>query len=102
MKNLHKAKKATWGDSGKGKSAQQPTIPIIVSDDRLGSNEPPDEANAHADEAPDFAAGVDEVQTSDNRVRKIEADDEHTGEVLVEEGLQGQMTGSLTKPRKTT
>jgi len=101
MKNLHNSKKPTSGKSGNGKPAQQPANPIIVSDDRLGSNEPLDEADAHAGETPDFATGVDEVQTSDHRIRKIEAEDEHTNEVLTEEGLQGHMKGSLTKPRKT-
>jgi hypothetical protein len=102
MKNLHNAKKKTLGNSGKGKPAQQPVIPIIVADDRLGANEPTDEANAHEGDATDSAAEVDEDQTSDHRVRKIEAEDEHTNEVLIEEGMQGQMSGSLTKPRKTT
>jgi len=102
MKKIHKTKETTPENSAKGKPAQQPVIPVIVSDDRIGSNEPLDEANAHAGETPDFAAGVDEVQTSDHRVRKIEAEDEHTNEILIEEGLQGHMSGSLTKPRKTT
>jgi len=95
------AKNLTLGDSGKSKSAHQPN-PIIVSDDRLGSDEPLDEANASEGEAPGPAAGAEEVLTSDHRVRKIEPGDEHNNENLIEEGLQGYMRGSLTKPRKTT
>jgi len=100
MKKPHNVKKPTLGDAGKGKPVKQ-SDPIIVSDDRLGSNEPLDEANAKKGESPDFAAGVDEIQSSDHRIRKIEVEDEHTNEVLIEEGLQGRMKGSLTKPRKT-
>jgi len=43
-----------------------------------------------------------EVPTSDHRVSKIEPDDEHNNENLIEESLQGYMHGSLTKPRKIT
>ena len=110
MKTRHKAKnsssqieakKLTLGDSGKSKSAHQPVNPIIVSDDRLGSDEPLDEGNVHEGEAPGTAAGAEEVLTSDHRVCKIEPGDEHNTENLIEEGLQGYMRGSLTKPRKT-
>jgi hypothetical protein len=90
-----KAKNLTLGDSGKNKSARLHVNPSIVSDDRLGSDEPLDEANGSA-------TGVKEVQASDHRVRKIEPEDEHNNENLIEEGLQGHMHGSLTKPRKTT
>ena len=104
MKTLPKAKKTspriqaknlTLGDSGKSESTHRLVNPSIVSDYRLGSDEPLDEANG-------TAAGEKEVLTSDHRVRKIEPDDEHNNENLIEEGLQGHMRGSLTKPRKTT
>jgi hypothetical protein len=90
-----KAKNLTLGASGKNESTHRLVNPSIVSDDRLGSDEPLDEANGSA-------AGVNEVQVSDHRVRKIEPEDEHNNENLTEEGLQGHMHGSLTKPRKTT
>ena len=90
-----KAKNQTLEDSGRSESTHRLVNPSIVSDDRLGSDEPLDEANGSA-------AGVKEVQASDHRVRKIETDDEHNNENLIEEGLQGRMCGSLTKPRKNT
>ena len=71
-----------------------------VSDDRLGPNEPLDEANPKEGGTSGIAAGEEEVPTSDHRVSKIEPDDEHNNENLVEEGLQGYMHDSLTKPRK--
>ena len=104
MKTLPKAKKTstrlkakhlTLEDSGKSESTHRLVNLIIESDDRLGSDEPLDEATS-------FAAGVKEVQASDHRVCKIEPDDEHNNENLIEEGVQGYMRGSLTKPRKTT
>jgi hypothetical protein len=70
-------------------------------DDRLGPDEPLDQANVLAGEAPGVAARAEEAQTSGHRVNKIEPDDEHNNEDLTEEGLQGYMHGSLTKPRKT-
>jgi len=73
-----------------------------VSDDRLGPDEPLDEANVQADGPPVLGVGEEEVPASDHRVSKIEPDDEHNNENLIEEGLQGHMHGSLTKPRKTT
>ena len=100
MKNLHNAKEPTLGDSEKGKAAHQPVIPIIVSDDRLGSDEPLDEANSQGGEASVTAVGEDEVLSPDHRVSKIEPDDEHNNENLIEQGLQGHMHDSLTKPRK--
>ena len=75
---------------------------ISVSDDRIGPDEPLDEANAYEGKAPGTAAGEVEVQTSGHRLRKMEPDDEHNNENLIEEGVQGYMRGSLTKPRKTT
>ena len=109
MKTSHKTKNSfnqaeartlTLGDSGKRKSPHQPENPIIASDDRLGPDEALDEANVHEGEAPGTAAGAEEVLTSDHRVRKIEPGDEHNTENLMEEGLQGYMHDSLTKPRK--
>jgi len=103
MKKLTNAKKASspikarnlaFEKAGKSESAPRSVNPIIESDDRLGSDEPLDEANTSA-------AKVNEVQASDHRVRKIEPDDEHNNENLIEEGLQGRMCSSLTKPRKT-
>jgi hypothetical protein len=73
-----------------------------VSNDRLGPDEPLDEANVQAGGTPVLGVGEEEVPTSDHRVSKIEPDDEHNNENLIEEGLQGHMHGSLTKPRKTT
>ena len=73
-----------------------------VSNDRLGPDEPLDEANGQGDEPPGIAVGEEEVPTSDHRVSNIEPDDEHNNENLVEEGLQGYMHDSLTKPRKIT
>jgi hypothetical protein len=70
-------------------------------DDRLGPDEPLDQANALAGEAPGVAAREEEAQTSGHRVSNIEPDDEHNNENLTEEGMQGYMHGSLTKPRKT-
>jgi len=75
---------------------------ISLSDDRIGPDEPLDEANVQEGETPGIAVGEEEVPTSDHRVSKIEPDDEHNNENLIEEGLQGHMHGSLTKPRKTT
>jgi len=101
MKKLDKAKNLTLGDSEKSGSTHQTVNPIIVSDDRLGSDEPLDEANAPEGEAPGTAVGEEEVLSSDHRISKIEPDDEHNNENLIEEGLQGHMHESLTKPRKT-
>ena len=75
---------------------------IIVSDDRLGPDEPLDEANAHVSEAASTTIGGLELPASDHRVSKIEPDDEHNNENLIEEGLQGYMHDSLTRPRKTS
>ena len=94
------AKSMTLDDSEESKSAHQPVNIIIVSNDRLGSDEAVDEANAQERETPGIAAMEEEVQTSDHRVSKIEPDDEHNNENLIEEGLQGYMHDSLTKPRK--
>ncbi len=90
-----KAKNLTLEDSGKSESTHRLVNPIIHPDDRLGSDEPLDEVNGSA-------KGVKEVQASDHRVRKIEPEDEHNNEILIGEGLQGYMRGSLTKARKTT
>jgi hypothetical protein len=73
---------------------------IIVADDRLGPDEPLDEANAQEGSRPRIAIGEEIVPSSDHRVSKIEPDDEHNNENLIEEGLQGYMHESLTKPRK--
>jgi hypothetical protein len=109
MKKLHKTsssssrietKSLALDDSGKSKHAHQPAKSIIASNDRLGPDEPLDEANGQ--EIPGTAVGEKEVLTSDHRVSKIEPDDEHNNENLIEEGLQGYMHDSLTKPRKTT
>jgi hypothetical protein len=70
-------------------------------DDRLGPDEALDQANALAGEAVGVAAREEEVKTSGHRVSNIEPDDEHNNEDLTEEGMQGYMHGSLTKPRKT-
>jgi hypothetical protein len=75
---------------------------ITVPDDKLGPDEPLDEANAHLAEVAGTAGTEEEVPTSDHRVSKIEPDDEHNNENLIEEGLQGYMHDSLTKPRKIT
>jgi len=111
MKKLHKtsisssgieAKSPTLDESGKSKHAHQPANSIIASNDRLGPDEPLDEANGQEGETPGIAAGEKEVPTSDHRVSKIEPDDQHNNEDLIEEGLQGYMHDSLAKPRKTT
>ena len=73
-----------------------------VSDDRLGPNEPLDEANGQRADAKGITVGEEEVPTSDHCVSKMEPDDEHNSENLIEEGLQGYMHDPLTKPRKTT
>ena len=73
-----------------------------LTDDRLGPDEPLDEASAHVSETPGNGAGEGEDPASDHRVSKIEPDDEHNNENLTEEGLQGYMHDSLTKPRKAT
>ena len=110
MKTLHKsknssfqteAKNMTLDDSEKSKSAHQPFNKIIVSNDRFGSDEPLDEANAQEGETSGSAAMEEEVRTSDHRASKMEPDDEHNNENLIEEGLQDYMHDSLTKPRKT-
>jgi len=73
-----------------------------VSSGRLGSDEPLDVARGPDVETSGIAFGDEEVPTSDHRVSKIEPDDEHNNENLIEEGLQGYMHDSLTKPRKIT
>jgi hypothetical protein len=73
-----------------------------VSNDRLGPDKLLDVASGPEGETSDIAFGDEEVPTSDHRVSKIEPDDEHNNESLVEEGLQGYMHDSLTKPRKIT
>ncbi len=75
---------------------------ISVSDDRIGSDEPLDEANRQKGDTQGIVVQEGEVPESDHRVSKIEPDDEHNNENLIEEGLQGYMHDSLTKPRKTT
>ena len=72
-----------------------------VSDDRLGPDEPLDEANGQRADTKGITVGEEEVPTSDHRISKMEPDDEHNNENLIEEGLQGYMHDSLTKPRKT-
>jgi hypothetical protein len=72
------------------------------SNDRLGPDEPLDEANGQKVDIHGTPVGEEEVPTSDQRVSKMEPDDEHNNENLIEEGLQGYMHDSLTKPRKTT
>jgi hypothetical protein len=83
------------------KPALQPVKPTPVADDRLGPDEPTDEADALKGEAPGVAVRETEVESSGHRVTNIEPDDEHNNEDLIEEGMQGYMHGSLTKPRKT-
>ena len=73
---------------------------LIVTDDRLGPDERLDEANEQEGARPSIAVGEEIVPNSDHRVSKIEPDDEHNNENLIEEGLQGYMHDSLTKPRK--
>ena len=73
-----------------------------MPNDQLGPDEPLDEAKGQEGEIPGLAVGEEEVPTSDHRFRKIEPDDEHNNENLIEEGLQGYMHDSLTKPRKNT
>jgi hypothetical protein len=73
-----------------------------VSNDRLGPDEPLGEASGQEGETSGIAIGEEEIPNSDHRVSKIEPDDEHNNENLVEEGLQGYMHDSLTKPRKIT
>jgi len=73
---------------------------LIVTDDRLGPDERLDEANEQEGTRPSIAVGEKIVPSSDHRVSKIEPDDEHNNEDLIEEGLQGYMHDSLTKPRK--
>lgn len=81
MKKIHKAK---------------------ISDDRLGPDESLDEAKGQENTPHGNVVEEEEVPTSDHRITKIEPDDEHNNENLTEEGLQGYMRDSLTKPRKTT
>jgi hypothetical protein len=83
------------------KPTPPPANPAIVPDDRLGPGEPLDQANALAGEAPGVAARDEEAESSGHRVKNIEPDDEHNNDDLIEEGMQGYMHGSLTKPRKT-
>jgi hypothetical protein len=85
----------------KHKSPSRQTKLAIVPDDRIGPDEPVDQANAFAGKAPGVAAREEAAETSGHRVRNIEPDDEHNNEDLIEEGMQGFMHGSLTKPRKT-
>jgi hypothetical protein len=73
-----------------------------VSDDRIGPDEPLDEANRQKGDTQGSVVEEGEVSESDHRVSKNEPDDEHNNENLIEEGLQGYMHDSLTKPRKTT
>jgi len=73
-----------------------------VSDNRLGPDEPLDEANVQKAGTNGITVGEEEIPTSDHRASKMEPDDEHNNENLMEEGLQGYMHDSLTKPRKTT
>ena len=75
---------------------------ISVSDDRIGPDEPLDEATRQKSDTQGSVVEKGEVPESDHRVSKIEPDDEHNNENLIEEGLQGYMHDSLTKPRKTT
>ena len=73
----------------------------IVSDDRLGADEPVDEATtSDGKDSPGDAAP--ESLLEDHRVAVIEPNDEHNGEILINEGMQGYMKRSLTKPRKGT
>jgi hypothetical protein len=85
----------------KEKSSHQSENSAVVRDDRLGPDEPLDEANTSKGEPLRVSAEEEAALTSDHRVSKIEPDDEHNNEDLVEEGMQGHMHGSLTKPRKT-
>jgi hypothetical protein len=71
--------------SKKPKSTPTSVRPILAPDDRLGSDEPLDGSKASG---------------GDHRIQKIEPNDEHNTEELIEEGMQGYMHGSLTKPRK--
>jgi hypothetical protein len=73
---------------------------IIVADARLGPDEPLDEANEREGARPGIVVGEEIVPNSDHRVSKIEPDDEHNNENLIEEGFQGYMHDSLTKSRK--
>ena len=73
-----------------------------VSNDRLGPDELLDIASGPEGGTSGIAIGAEEILTSDHRVSKIEPDDEHNNENLIEEGLQGYMHDSLTKPRKIT
>jgi hypothetical protein len=109
MKTSHESKSSSHRaeaqkmtlDNSESHRPHQPVNPTVVSDDQLGPDETLDEANAHVSEAPGTAAGEVEALTSDHRILKMEPNDEHNGEDLIEEGLQGYMHGSLTKPRKT-
>jgi hypothetical protein len=94
------SKKVTSRGSGKSKPAPVPANPPIASDDRLGSDEPVDEAASREGKVAGTTPASDGVETADHRVRKIEPDDEHNNENLIEEGMQGYMRGSLTKARK--
>jgi hypothetical protein len=71
--------------SKKAKSPPPSVRPKLAPDDRLVPDQPLDETKADA---------------GDHRIPKIEPNDEHNAEELIEEGMQGYMHGSLTKPRK--
>jgi hypothetical protein len=92
-------KKRSHSQPEKHRLAPVSTDPKL--DARLGPDEPLDQANALAGEAPGVAAREEEAQTSGHRISNIEPDDEHNNEDLTEEGMQGYMHSSLTKPRKT-
>jgi hypothetical protein len=94
-------KNSNLSTSKKETSSHQSKNSTFVRDDRLGPDEPLDEANTSKGEPLGVTAEEEAALTSDHRVSKIEPDDEHNNEDLVEEGMQGHMHGSLTKPRKT-
>jgi hypothetical protein len=73
---------------------------ISPLDDPLVSDNPVDETNLAVDQFA-VAAREDEATSSGGRVEPIQPDEEGNAESLIEEGLQGYMHGSLTKPRKT-
>ena len=84
----------------KGNSPNQASKVIAPLEDAFVPDVPSDEPDLAVEQ---FAvvARDDEATSSGGRVEPIQPDEEGNAESLIEEGLQGYMHGSLTKPRKT-
>ena len=92
-------KKSSHPSTSKKKASPSPKKNAPIENPLIADN-PADEPNLAVEQ---FAvvAREDEATSSGGRVEPIQPDEEGNAESLIEEGLQGYMHGSLTKPRKT-